>query len=92
MALRLYPENLSLASCAVARTLLFFQRFERPYFVVPKLEGDVLRMAADEWGSGLREEQRLDLGAQIMRALAGIHRVDPASAPYLGEPLALTTT
>ena len=62
--------------------------FGRPYFVVPKLEGDVLRLAADEWGAALNEDQRLSLGGQIMTALAGIHRLDPANTPYLGDALA----
>lgn len=65
------------------------QWFERPYFVVPKLTGDVLRLAPEEWGAGLNDDQRLDLGKQIMTALAGIHRVDPTTAPYLGEGVEL---
>lgn len=63
------------------------QWFGRPYFVVPQLEGDVLRMADGEWGSKLDQRTRLDLGREIMTALAGIHRVDPAQTPYLGEAI-----
>jgi aminoglycoside phosphotransferase (APT) family kinase protein len=59
--------------------------FGRPYFIVPWLEGDVLRLGEGEWGAALADEQRYDLGRQIMTALAGIHRVDPSLTPYLGE-------
>ena len=61
--------------------------FGCPYFVVPKLEGDVLRLGKDEWGSALSDEALLDLGRQAMSALARIHKVDPAEAAYLGEPV-----
>jgi aminoglycoside phosphotransferase (APT) family kinase protein len=63
------------------------QWFDSPYFVVPWLEGDVLRLAAGEWGEHLSDSALLDLGKQVMGALAGIHKVDPAKAPYLGEPM-----
>jgi aminoglycoside phosphotransferase (APT) family kinase protein len=63
------------------------QWFDSPYFVVPWLEGDVLRLAAGEWGEHLSDSALLDLGKQVMGALAGIHNVDPAKAPYLGEPM-----
>ena len=61
--------------------------FGCPYFVVPQLEGDVLRVGADEWAAALPEECMGDMGWQAMRALARIHKVDPAKAPYLGEPV-----
>ena len=61
--------------------------FGCPYFVVPQLEGDVLRLGKDEWGASLSEEALLGLGAQAMTALAKIHKVDPAKAAYLGAPV-----
>ena len=61
--------------------------FGCPYFVVPKLEGDVLRLGAGEWAERLTDERRFDLGRQAMAALAGIHRVDVAKTPYLGDPV-----
>lgn len=61
--------------------------FGCPYFVVPWLEGDVLRLGEGEWGAALSDAQRYELGRQAMTALAGIHRVDPARAAYLGEPM-----
>jgi aminoglycoside phosphotransferase (APT) family kinase protein len=61
--------------------------FGCPYFVVPWLEGDVLRLGPGEWGSRLSDEQLLELGRQAMTALAGVHKVDPAEASYLGEPV-----
>ncbi|MCZ6659145.1 MAG: phosphotransferase family protein [Gammaproteobacteria bacterium] len=63
------------------------QWFDCPYFVVPWLEGDVLRIGPHEWGAALSDHQLHDLGRQAMTALAHIHRVDPATTPYLGEPV-----
>lgn len=61
--------------------------FERPYFIVPKLEGDVLRLGEGEWGSRLDGATLHALGRQVMTALAGIHRVDWRQVPYLGDPV-----
>jgi aminoglycoside phosphotransferase (APT) family kinase protein len=62
--------------------------FGRPYFVVPKLEGDVLRLGRGEWGEKLPDAQRRDMAKQAMTALAHIHRVDwRAELGYLGAPL-----
>jgi aminoglycoside phosphotransferase (APT) family kinase protein len=56
--------------------------FGRPYFVVDRLEGDVLR---GDWVLQFSDAQRKDLARQAMTALAGVHRVDPKKASYLGE-------
>ena len=61
--------------------------FERPYFVVPKLEGDVLRLGPGEWGAALPKTTLHDLGREVMTALAGIHRLDWHQVPYLGDPV-----
>jgi len=62
--------------------------FGRPYFVVPMLEGDVLRLGPGEWGAALAAGRLRELGRQAMTALAGIHRVDwRRDAPHLGEPI-----
>ncbi len=61
--------------------------FERPYFVVAKLEGDVLRLAEGEWGSRLDAVTLHELGRQVMTALAGVHRIDWRQISYLGDPL-----
>lgn len=61
--------------------------FERPYFVVPKLEGDVLRIGPGEWGEALDDAARLELGREVMTALAGIHRLDWRPLDYLGAPV-----
>lgn len=61
--------------------------FGRPYFIVPKLEGDVLRLGPDEWGQSLTEQQLHDLGGEVMTALAKIHRLDWRQASYLGDPV-----
>jgi aminoglycoside phosphotransferase (APT) family kinase protein len=73
--------------CAVKWSGDDLQWFGCPYFVVPWLEGDVLRLGTGEWAQGLTEEKKLDLGGQVMTALAGIHRLDPVATPYLGDPL-----
>jgi len=61
--------------------------FGRPYFVVPKLAGDVLRLGPGEWGTKLPPEQLRAMAAQAMRALAGVHRVDWRKTPRLGAPI-----
>ena len=61
--------------------------FGCPYFVVPKLDGDVLRLGPGEWASALDDDVQLAMGRQVMTALAGIHKVDSARAPYLGDPV-----
>jgi len=62
--------------------------FGCPYFVVEKLEGDVLRLGPGEWGRSLSDRKLYDLGRQAMTALAGIHRVDwQRKTPYLGKPI-----
>jgi aminoglycoside phosphotransferase (APT) family kinase protein len=61
--------------------------FGCPYFVVPALEGDVVRMGPGEWAAELSPEARRGLARQAMTALAGIHRVDPAQVAYLGDPV-----
>jgi len=64
--------------------------FGCPYFVVPLIEGDVLRFASGEWGASLSEEQLFDLGKQATTALAEVHKLNWRSkAPYLGDPLPL---
>ena len=59
--------------------------FGCPYFVVPWLQGDVLRIGPEDWGAKLSDSQLLDLGRQAMQALAGVHRVDAGAVPYLGD-------
>ena len=61
--------------------------FGCPYFVVPALEGDVVRVGPGEWGAKLSPETRRGMARQAMTALVGIHRVDPAQAAYLGGPI-----
>ena len=61
--------------------------FGCPYFIVPWLEGDVLRLGDGEWGRALPTAQLERLGGQAMTALAQIHQVDIDLVPYLGEPV-----
>jgi aminoglycoside phosphotransferase (APT) family kinase protein len=63
------------------------QWFGSPYFVVPWLEGDVMRIGPEDWGHQLSAEQHLSFGRQAMTALAGLHKVDIAKVRYLGDPV-----
>jgi len=63
--------------------------FGRPYFVVPMLEGDVLRTAPGDWASKLSRDEVRRMVEQAVIALAALHRVDYARAPYLGNPIPL---
>jgi aminoglycoside phosphotransferase (APT) family kinase protein len=59
------------------------QWFGCPYFVVPRVDGDVVR---GDWVLALTAGQHRDMAKQAMTALAGIHRVDwQAKCGYLGE-------
>jgi len=58
------------------------QWFGLPYFITPKLPGDVLR---GDYLLQFDEDQRREMARQAMTALAGIHRVDAADCTYLGD-------
>ena len=59
------------------------QWFDRPYFIQPRIEGDVLR---DDYPAQFTPEQRREMAHQAITALAGIHRVNwRQRAQYLGE-------
>ncbi len=74
--------------CSVKWSGAETQWFGCPYFVVPKLTGDVLRLGAGEWGAKLAPAQLRAMAKQAMSALAGVHRVDwRAKCAYLGEPI-----
>ncbi|MEQ9005860.1 MAG: phosphotransferase family protein [Pseudomonadales bacterium] len=77
----------SVPHCSVRWSGDDLEWFGCPYFVVPWLEGDVLRLGEGEWGRGLTDSQLYDLGREVMTALANVHKVDPARASYLGEAL-----
>jgi aminoglycoside phosphotransferase (APT) family kinase protein len=81
-------EGTSVPHCRVRWSGDDLQWFGRPYFVVPQLEGDVLRLGPNDWGAKLDEATRRDMARQAMTALAEIHRVDwKQRAPYLGDPI-----
>lgn len=63
--------------------------FGRPYFMTPLLDGDVLRLAKGEWAARLKADELREIARQAMHALAGIHRVDHAQTPYLGDAVPL---
>jgi aminoglycoside phosphotransferase (APT) family kinase protein len=63
------------------------QWFDSPYFVVPMLEGDVLRLEGRDAITNVPEETRRDMGEQAMTALATLHKVDWHRAERLGPPI-----
>ncbi len=64
------------------------QWFGRPYFVVPRLQGDTLRMAAGEWGAALDAATLRRMAHQAIVALAALHAIDwQAAIPEWGPPL-----
>lgn len=78
-------DGTSVPHCSVMWSGDDLQWFECPYFVVPFIEGDTLRVSPGEWGEALSDEQMLDLGHQVMGALAQIHQVEVGQVPYLGD-------
>lgn len=62
--------------------------FGRPYFVVPQLEGDVVKLKDDGWVERLESARRTEMAQQAIDALVRIHQVDPQKAGYLGPPVA----
>ena len=65
------------------------QWFGRPYFIVPQLEGDVVRLDGGGWVAALAESKRRGMAAQAIDALVRINKVDWRKAPYLGTPVTL---
>lgn len=64
------------------------QWFGRPYFIVPQLEGDVVRLDGAGWVTKLERSVRTGMARQAVHALAAIHKVDRHKAGYLGDPMA----
>src|SRR5215475_6846905 len=58
--------------CSVKWAGAELEWFGCPYFVVPKLTGDVLRLGPGEWGAKLPPAKLHAAAEQAMRALAGI--------------------
>ena len=64
------------------------QWFGCPYFIVPALEGDVLRVGPGEWAEQLPDEAAIDMGQQAMTALAKVHKLNWEEAvPGLGPAI-----
>jgi aminoglycoside phosphotransferase (APT) family kinase protein len=80
-------EGTEVPHCPVQWSGADLQWFGCPYFIVPWLEGDVMRIGAEDWGAALSPDQHLEFGRQAMTALARVHKVDIAKTPYLGEPV-----
>jgi aminoglycoside phosphotransferase (APT) family kinase protein len=63
------------------------QWFACPYFIVPQLEGDVLRTEPGSWITALCENAREAMALQAIDALARLHKIDWQLVPYLGGPV-----
>ncbi len=63
--------------------------FGRPYFIVPQLQGDVVKLNGSGWVSNLSQSDRNTMARQAIDALVSIHKVDHRQAEYLGQPMAL---
>ena len=50
--------------------------FGRPYFAVPKLTGDTLRMQEGEWAANLDRETLRGMALEAIDALAALHSLD----------------
>lgn len=85
-ALSVMPD--SVPHCAVKWSGDDPQWFGRPYFIVPQLEGDVVKLKGDGWVEALEQSARIGMAQQAIDALVRIHRVDWREAQYLGKPMA----
>ncbi len=85
-ALQVMPEEVP--HCEVKWSGEDSKWFGRPYFIVPQLRGDVVRLDGAGWVAQLDQSQRNDMARQAVQALAAIHKVDWRSASYLGSPMA----
>ncbi len=80
-------DNTDVPHCSVKWSGDDLRWFGCPFFLVPWIEGDVLRLGEGEWGDKLSDSSLLDLGKEVMQALADIHKVGKEQVPYLGEPI-----
>jgi aminoglycoside phosphotransferase (APT) family kinase protein len=80
-------EGSAVPHCSVRWSGDDLQWFGCPYFIVPWLEGDVLRRGPGEWAESLDEGRLIELGTQAIGAMAGIHAIDPGRVEYLGQPV-----
>jgi aminoglycoside phosphotransferase (APT) family kinase protein len=80
-------EGTEVPHCTVRWSGDDLQWFDRPYFIVPKLDGDVVRTEEGGWVRDLDDETRTHMAQKAMKALAGIHKVDWRRAGYLGAPV-----
>ena len=63
--------------------------FGRPDFIVPQLQGDVVRLDGTGWVSDLDVSTTRGMATQAIDALVRINKLDWKQAPYLGAPVAL---
>ena len=83
-------EGTRVPHCSVKWSGDDLQWFGRPYFAVPKLEGDVVRSEEGAWVRQLDMATRREMARQAMAALVEVHRVDWRRAERLGPPIEYT--
>ncbi len=59
------------------------QWFGRPFFIVPQLQGDVVRQDGTGWVAQLEQSQRSDMAKQTVQALAAIHKTANGQASQI---------
>lgn len=79
----------SVPHCSVRWSGDDLEWFGRPYFIVPRLEGDVLGYSDDHpWCAAMDDDTRRSMGRQCMTALADIHTLDwERDLPSIGPPI-----
>jgi aminoglycoside phosphotransferase (APT) family kinase protein len=83
-------EGTAVPHCSVRWSGDDLEWFGCPYFVVPWLEGDVVRLGPVDSGGQWGDSQLLRIGRQAMAALAGVHGLDTDKVDYLGAPVLAT--
>ena len=73
-ALSMIPD--SVPHCAVKWSGDDLQWFGRPYFIVPQLEGDVVKLTGDGWVEALGQSTRIGMAQQGIDALVKINCMD----------------
>tara|TARA_B100001971_G_scaffold214027_1_gene249359 strand:+ start:411 stop:1415 length:1005 start_codon:yes stop_codon:yes gene_type:complete len=82
-------DGTAIPHCSVKWSGDDLQWFGRPYFIVPQLQGDVIRMEPGEWADNLPRDRAVRMAEQYMTALANVHKIDwEKAAPCLGPAIA----
>jgi aminoglycoside phosphotransferase (APT) family kinase protein len=82
-------DNTEIPHCSVKWSGDDLQWFGRPYFIVPQLQGDIVRNGPGEWAENLDTQTAINMARQFMSALASIHKLSWREVtPGLGPAIA----